>query len=405
MPSAKLTDPFVKSAKPAEKGKRAEWWDSSLPAFGLRVTESGSKSWQVMYRHQGRLRRMGLGGYPVLGLADARKAAQAALRAASEGKDPAATKAEGTDAGTVKARFDEWMKRDQATNRTADEVRRTFERDVLPKLGSRQASTITKGDILDLVESVVDRGAPVAANRVLAYLKRFFGWQVGRGYLDMDPTWKAERPTAERSRDRVLSDGELVEIWRAAEKEGDPFGHAVRMLMLSGARREEVLQAVKAELRDAALHLSDDRTKTSVGREIPLSDLALEIIASLPEHKGAYLFSTTKGEAAFSGVSKAMERLRLRIMEARAEAAIAAGEEPAEMPEWRLHDLRRTMATGLQRLGVRIEVTETLLGHISGSRSGIVGVYQKHRFRDEAKAAAQMWADHIRYLTNSLDAH
>jgi integrase len=399
MPSAKLTDPFVKNAKPAEKGKRSEWWDSSLPAFGLRVTESGSKSWQVMYRHQGRLRRMGLGGYPVLSLADARKAAQAALRAASEGKDPAATKAEGTDAGTVKARFEEWMKRDQATNRTADEVRRTFERDVLPKWSARQASAITKGDVLELVESVVDRGAPVAANRVLAYLKRFFGWQVGRGNLDVDPTWKAERPTAEKSRDRVLSDAELVEIWRAAEKEGEPFGHAVRLLLLNGARREEVLQATKTEYHDSALHLGDDRTKTSVGREIPLSDFALEILADLPEHKGPYLFSTTKGEAPFSGVSKAMERLRLRILEARAEAALAAGEDAAKvepMPEWRLHDLRRSMATGLQRLGVRLEVTETLLGHISGSRSGVVGVYQRHRFRDEARAAAQLWADHVR---------
>ena len=200
----------------------------------------------------------------------------------------------------------------------------------------------------------------------------------------------------------MLSDPELAEVWQASESLGWPFGPIVRLLILTGARREEIgaLQWPEIDLEAASIALDGSRTKNGEPRTIPLSALALEIAKGVPRvkpEKGCppYTFTTT-GRTSVSGWSKAKTLLDRAIADNRRERRINE-----TMADWRLHDLRRTCATGLQRLGTRLEVIEAVLGHIGGSRAGVVGVYQRHAFEPEKRAALDAWARHVAGLASA----
>jgi integrase len=241
-----------------------------------------------------------------------------------------------------------------------------------------------------LVESIADRGAPIMANRTLAHVKRLFRWAAGRDLIEADPAAHVEKPATETRRYRVLSDAELAAIWRACDELGFPFGSAVQMLALTGARREEMLALRWSEVDfdHASIRLAADRVKGGQARMIPLVPLAEGLLRALPRlAEGDCVFSLS-GRRPFANVGRAKARLD----------QVVASSSGAPLSSWRLHDLRRTVATGLQRLGVRLEVTETVLGHISGSRAGVVGIYQRHHFQDEARAALVAWAEYLARL-------
>jgi integrase len=185
-----------------------------------------------------------------------------------------------------------------------------------------------------------------------------------------------ERP----KRDRVLSDDELVAIWQAASATLPPFGNIVRLLILTGQRVAEVSGMGWAELSPdlSTWTIAASRAKNGVPHLVPLSRLAQEILRGLP--RAGEIIMPGRAEGAFNGFSKAKARL----------------DTTSGVADWTLHDLRRTMATGLQRLGVRLEVTEAVLNHISGSRAGIVGIYQRHDWAAEKRAALDAWAAHVR---------
>jgi integrase len=296
------------------------------------------------------------------------------------------------------------LAKDQAGNRSAAEVARLMEREVLSAWGDRPISSITRRDCRDLIDGMAER-APTYARRLHAHLHRLFRWLRGRDVVAVNPMADLPRPGREVSRDRVLTDDELAEVWSAAGEIGYPFGPAVRLLILTAARRDEIAVATWAEIdADAkALRLEGARTKTGQPRLIPLSAPAWEIVAALPQvvaTKGApaWLFSTN-GTTPASGWSKAKARIDTKIAEARRKAGIEA-----DMPAWRVHDLRRSVATGMQRLGERLEIVETVLGHTSGSRAGVVGVYQRHRFETEARAALEAWGRHVLAITGEAPA-
>jgi integrase len=228
-------------------------------------------------------------------------------------------------------------------------------------------------------------------------------WAVEQEDIDRSPIEGMKPPPLPPSRDRVLSDDDLALVWRGTEALGYPFGPLVRLLVLTGARREEVAAMEWSELDRAAAtwSLPASRSKNAQAVENALSASAVAILDGLAEriglngrwpHKG-FVFSTT-GETSVSGYSRAKRRLDKVVVD-------LASEDELTPPEpWRLHDLRRTLATGLQRLGVRLEVTEAVLNHVSGSRSGIVGIYQRHNWKDEKRAALEAWATHVdRVLT------
>ncbi len=381
-----LTEAGVRAYRPGDQ--RYEVPDGLLPGLRLIVQPSGVKSWAVRTRINGRTAKVTLDRYPTLDLKEARKRARKVLEAAGEGADPRAKKGD-----TVEAAVADWLKRDQGGNRGHDEVKRIFDRDVLPRWGSRPLSKIARRDAVQAVDALVDRGSVTAARRLHAHLHRFFRWSVGRGLIDANPMADLPKPGRENPRDRWLADDELAEVWRAAEAMAYPFGSFVRLLILTAARAGTnvgsgtgllKLRWSEVDLEANVIRFPAERMKMDEAHVVPLSPQARALLEGLPRRKvgdedSPWVF-TTNGKAHFSGVSKAKAQLDAKMK---------------PMPAWRLHDLRRTVATHLQRMGHRLEVVEEVLGHVSGTRAGIVGVYQRHRFEDEKRAALEDWGRHV----------
>jgi integrase len=252
--------------------------------------------------------------------------------------------------------------------------------------GSRKISEIRREDILSLLDHLVDGGAPVGANRVLAAIRKLFNWAAGRSMLPANPCERIQRPTDEVSRDRVLNDDELRLVWRAAGERGWPFGPIVQLLILTGQRRDEVAGMAWSELnlKGATWHLPRGRVKNDNGHDVPLSAPALAIIGQVQKVAGVDLLFSTTGKTAVSGFSKEKKAIVEQVV----------------FDDWWLHDLRRTMASGMARLGVSLPVIEKILNHSSGSFRGVVGVYQRHSYANEKRAALDLWGAHVARLVS-----
>ena len=412
MPKVKITATAAGRLKAPATGQ-TDYFDQGYPGLALRVTSKDGRSWAYFGRLHGKVKRITLGRYvpdakngEPGSLSWARRQAGEVAEALRQGIDPTATKREKRETlkrDTVEAVIEQWLQRDQSGNRSYIEVKRVMDKDVLPRWKGRPIASISRRDAIELLDGIVDRGAPVHARRVHAYCHRAFRWAMMREIIPANPFSDMTKPGKETARDRVLNDSELAEVWKAAGEIGFPFGPAIRLLILTGARRDEIGSLRWGEIHADEIRLTGDRTKTGDAHAIPLAPEAKAILESLPRivnpdsRKPEWCLTTT-GRTPASGWSKAKTRLDAQVLEARRKALKEAGEdtEQAEpLAPWRLHDLRRTMATGLQRLGHRLEVIETCLGHVGGSRAGIVGVYQRHGFDSEKRAAIEAWARHV----------
>lgn len=411
-----LTAKFIDAVKPGSA--RREIPDGLLPGLYLVVQPSGAKSWAVRYRHAGRPRKLTLGTLAALPLADARDAARTKLQEVAEGQDPALAKKAARDPDTVSRNSFESVTRlfirryAKPKNRSWAESARLLglcedksgnlivigdgdDKKRAPgpvkKWGPRPIQSIARRDVIELLDEIVDRGAPIVANRTLAALRKLFAWALERGIVEANPAAGMRPPAAAKSRDRVLSDDELTAVWRAADALGWPFGPAILLLALTGARREEIraLRWTEVDTDAAVIRLRADRTKTGEARVIPLSAPALAIIEALPHVNGSDLVFTTTGSTPIGGWSKAKATI----------------DDASGVTDWKVHDLRRTVATGLQRLAQRLEVIEAVLGHTSGSRAGIVGVYQRHAFEPEKRSALDAWARHVGALVDGAPSN
>jgi integrase len=320
-----------------------------------------------------------------MGLVEARDAWRSARLAVSKGESPAHIRP--TTADTFAAVAEEWLQRDQAHNRSAAEVRRVVERDVNPVWGERLVAAITRRDALELIDGVADRGAVTMARRLHSHLHRLFRWSVGRGIIEVNPMADLPKPGSAVKRDRVLTDSELAAVWKAAEKTAWPFGPAIRLLVLTAARREEIGALRWSEIHDNEIRIPSERSKTGEPRVVPLSSTAMKLISTLLR-VGEHVFSSNGN--GLGGWSKAK----------RAIDAAAAEINGGPLEAWRTHDLRRTAATGLQRLGVGLQVVESVLGHTAGSRAGVVGIYQRHRFESEKRTALEAWSREIERIAS-----
>jgi integrase len=376
---------------------RREIPDGHMPGLYLVVQPSGAKSWAVRYRHQGVSRKHTFGTYPAIDLKAARQLGAKALRAVAEGRDPGREKilARAAKADSVEHTVEEFLERHVRRStrpRTAREYERLLRQHVLPRWRGRMVHEITRRDVLNVLEHVVDRGAPIAANRTFAVIRKLFNWCVARDIIATSPCTGVEAPTAERSRDRVLDDAELRFVWGAASKIGYPFGPLVQMLTLTGQRRDEVakMRWEEIDFEKRLWTLPRERVKADRLHEVPLNDGALDVLNAVPRHAGSPFVFTINGAAAVSGYSKAKRRLDALL--------------PAGMPAWRLHDLRRTCATGLAKLGVPVHVTEAVLNHKSGKISGIAAVYNRHDYKDEKTQALDAWGRHLDTLITGKPA-
>lgn len=405
-----LTAETIGRIKPG--ASRIEVPDAVLPGLYLVIQPSGARSFAVRTRIDGKPVKLSIGKWPTLELAKARELARAKLGKVQEGVDPREEKRKLAEAArhTVSAVAEEWLKRDQAGNRDVAKVRRIMQADVLPYIGEKLIGEVRKRDVIEIIDRVADR-APVRANRVLAHVKRLFNWSAGRALIETSPAQHIERPTPEKARERVLDDAELVTVWRAAGRLGGVYGAGIRLLICTGARLSEIFEARLSELQEHALRLPAARSKSGEGRTIWLSASAQVIVGALPRYAGCDWMLTASGRNPFKAYGTSKNRLDTEIARMRAEARLGRALKEDEAPSaedalraWRVHDIRRSVATGLQKLGTRLEVIEAVLGHISGSRAGIVGTYQKHAFEAEAREALARWGEHLERLLDPRPA-
>lgn len=412
-----LTDKQIDKANHAPVGTRYILWDALVPSLGVRVTDKGHKSFLVQRRVNGRMVKLTLGEYPAVTLAQARECAQTALRDMQRGVDPRQSKpapvtASGLRKDSFEGAVETYIKREVEKNRrprTQDEIIRPLRKVLVPRWGTLPLSAIGPREIVDLLDEIVDAGTPVAANRTYSVLHRFFRWCVERHLIAANPAANVRKPVKEQSRSRVLDDAELREVWIACEGLGWPFGPYFRSLILTGQRRTEVagMRWSKVDLDALQWTIPAERSKNAKEHLVPLSRPMLDILTVAPrfgpdnenqDDQRARPVFTTNGKTGVSGFSRAKARVESDILKARKNAATVAGRDPSKvkpMPAWTLHDLRRSCATGMGRIGVAPHIIETVLNHTSGFRSGIAGVYQRHPYVQERRHALEAWAAHV----------
>jgi integrase len=406
MPTRKLTDLFVERAKPPPHG-RIEYFDAAFPGLALRITDNGGKSWCAFYRFKGRLRRFTIGRYPAIKPAQARREAAAALERVREGVDPAEEKQaqremrtpETDTFGAVALDYLERHHRKNSRESTYLEAKRDIERNILPKWRNRPIASISRRDVLDLIDGIIARGAEVQANRTLARLRALFNWAIEKDRVAVSPVARMKLPTQEHARDRVLSDDELRWLWRACDQAGWPFGPLVKLLLLTAQRRDEVagMEWSEIDLLKRVWTLPRHKAKNDRVHEIQLSDAAIEVLRSLPRMGDGLVFTTT-GKRPISGFSKAKRRLDAAMHKAnRVELSTKKG---ASIPGWTLHDLRRTAATGMAKLKISPHVTDKVLNHVSGTISGVAAIYNRFEYLDERRDALDAWG---RYLSDLIE--
>jgi integrase len=286
---------------------------------------------------------------------------------------------------------------------TYKETKRVLEHDVRPIWENQSTNEITRRDVIDLLDGIIDRGAAVQANRTFAVLRRFFNWVVEREIIVTSPLAGLRSPTAETARDRALSDPEIRLFWAGCDKLGWPFGPMFKLLLLTAQRRDEVGGMEWSEIVfDSCLWtVPREKAKNDRTHEVHLSQPAVEIIDELPRvsrqrsdgagpEPSPYVF-TTNGARPVSGFSKAKARLDRHMVQLLRAEFEQAGMDPkkAKIEGWILHDLRRTATTGMARLNIAPHLVDRILNHVSGTISGVAAVYNRHAYLEERKAALE----------------
>jgi len=408
MPNQSITLRTIQSVTP-DPHRDIYVWDPRLKGFGLRITPKGAQSFVFQYRVDGgpaRRKTIGPVGSPWTP-ATARKEAERLLVQVYQGIDPVEAKREAKrkkqtlNFRTYSERFVElylkpnWRGTWGSANCTINNV-------FIPRWGNRPVHEITRADIVKVLDEYSDRAA--RRKEIHSLLRKLFNWATDRQDIDVSPLAGMKAPKAVPSRRRVLSDEEIVALWKATENSGWPWGPFVRMLILTMQRRQEVAEMDWSEIDLVARRwtLPADRAKNDQEHVIPLTSLALAELQLLgPKRKG--LVFTTTGTTPVSGFFKGRAALHKDMIAYLKAKQIEEGGDPdqVEVPNWRLHDIRRTGATHLQSLRVPVEVTESVLNHISGTRAGVAGIYNRYKYDDEKRTALDAWDTKLRSLLSA----
>jgi len=412
----RLTEITLRSLKPPSAG-RLVVADTEARGLSFRVSASGTRDWLVRYRVKGRPGQHATspGPYPAVTLAAARERTFKVVAAAKGGTDlpdqerqQAALAAEATK-DTVASVSQEFTKRRLRERGRAPSyvaaVERMFRDHVLPRWRDRDIHSITRRDVVALLDAIADDGFPILANRTLAAVRAMFNWAINRGILETSPAHRLDRPGEEQQRDRTLTADEIGALWPQFAAAGYPFGLFFQMTLATGQRREEVarMRWADVDLEARTWNLSSEQTKARRAHIVPLSGLALEILARAREEGGklaeargktgdelgAYVFTTT-GDRPIRGFGKAKARVDKATTEARAKNG------PAAPAPWTIHDLRRTVATGLGMLGASRLVIGRVLNHADKS---VTGIYDKHDYLAEKRHALDAWATYLGNVT------
>lgn len=382
-----LTDEILAAMAVPDRG-HVDVSDLTVPGLRLRVKSTGVRTFSLRLREGGKASSIILGNYEPeqFSLCAARERALTILDERGRARPRGAAGPEGQ---TFEGLLPRYIAAKGAL-RTINEVQRLFRRYILPEFGGRVPWEVRRSEITVLADSI----ASVRVSRaVVAQLSAFYSWLLPRyDELGANPCIGAGRPSVPPPRDRVLSDDELACLWKAAEIDRGQIAIGVQLLILTLQRRGEVFGALRSEvsLPEATWTLPAGRTKNRRVHEVPLVNTARSLFEQqIKATRSKHIFpSRGSGNRAMSGFSKAWGRLRSRT-----EDLLGRSVEP-----FTIHDLRRTGATKLQQLGVPIPVTEAVLNHVSGSRGGIVGVYQRHSYAAEKREALILWDETLAKL-------
>lgn len=403
MPQAKLTKTRVDAAQPGEKDYIL--WDTDLTGFGLKVTPKGAKTYIFQYRMAGgramSVQRITVGSSsPAMTPDNARKIAESHAITAKRGINPKAAMVEARYAA-VNLRFDKYVEffieKYLPDNWPGflREATRLMRSKAVPHFGRKSLPDITKREVMQFFDTLQARGE--TPRNVSDVLRKMFRWAVKRGDLAISPMDNLDLPQGYEARDRFLSDDELALVWRASLKLDHAYGSMIRMLILSGQRRGEVAGMLRSEIDSAAAvwTIPAERTKQNRVQTVPLTDLMIEAINSAPDFEAAHVF-TASGTQPISNWSKWKGKLDAQV------ALIIAKDGPGaalqEVLPWRLHDLRRSVATGLQRLNVPREVIEAVQGRMVNFGAGTR--YQRHDYESEKRAALDLWDNHVMQIVS-----
>jgi integrase len=384
----KLTkDAVAALVRPAGKSDHIEW-DEALPGFGVRLRGNG-KRWVIQYRVGTQQRRESLGDVRKVSLEDARKIARQRFAQVELGDDPAAeralARAQALTLGLVIARYLD-AKRDMLRPNTFKAAKRYFAEHWKP-LHDRPLDAVKRADVAARLQELVKAHGRTSAARARDNLSALYGWAMKEGLCEANPVMATNDPTEGLpARDRVLNDGEVRAIWNACQD--DDFGAIVKLLLLTGCRREEIggLRWSEVDLDTGVMTIPGMRTKNHRTLELTLPEVAIDILRAQPRRREHYVFGVRGG--AFSAWSYSTVKLNARIVEA----------EGKPLAPWRLHDLRRTMRSNLGKLGVQPHIAELAINHVKG---GVEAIYDRYRYQREIKMALVLWAEYVLALLES----
>ena len=396
MPTLNLTAKGLTGLAPQKD--RVDYWDESLTGFVVRVTPDGRKTFCVMYRHAGRKRRHTLGTHPPLSLADARDLAREALRDVALGNDPASVKAVERNPQTFAYLATEYLERHAKPKKKSwREDVRIIRHNLLPVFGSVSAREITRRDVRAFLDRLAER-APIMANRTRALLRKIFNWGILAEIIETNPVHLVPMPARERTRERVLSEDEIRQIWKALDdqREGDRAHRrerlisaaSLKMRLLTVQRGGEVMgmEWSELDLENGWWTIPSARTKNGQSHRVPLNTLALRIVSDLRELRRAdpsrYVFASAKGETHIENVQKALQRIRkvTRI-------------------EFRGHDLRRTGSTMMTAMGIPRETVRKILNH---KEPGVTAIYDRYSYDKEKREALETWSRRLQIIVSGL---
>jgi integrase len=405
-----LTDRLLRSLA-VPSAAPVEVWDKNLLGFGIRISRTGKASFFAMRRQRGAGRpqavRITIGTYPLIPLLEARQRARDLLRDLHAGIDPREREAERLRAeaaeklNTFRAVAEEFINRHVARARTARSIELRIRRELIARWGDRPIIGISRRDVIEMIEEIVDDGRPAAAHATLAYTKKLFGWAIARDILEHAPSDRVSARDligAKRARQRVLTNVELALLWRATEgaiQATYPDGPFVRLLLMLGVRRGELAHAKFGEfdLDKGTWTLAGDRTKNADPLAIPLPKAAIEILRMLPRFDSGHVFAASRGAGPVNSFDAIKERLDERL------TALNGGKS---LEPFTFHDLRRTFRTGLSTLGVAPHIAELCIGH---RQRGVSAIYDRHRFERERRDAMERWATHLHAVVDGLPAN
>jgi integrase len=358
-----LTTASVQKLKP--QAKRVEIHDAN--GLYLVIQPSGKKSWAYRYRVNGKSRKLTLGGWPGLGVAEARKKAAEAAVEVHHGEDPVTERKRQTGS-VLNAVLDEFIRQHVSTLRSADEVVRNLNKHVRPRLGMKSIYELKRSDVAHMLTEIAMDSGPVMADRVLAYFGKALNWQSLRDDRFVNPIVRgmARVKPAERARRRVLDDDELRQLWRAVEKMGGQTERYVKALLLTACRRKELAFMRPEEIVGDLLIIPGERYKNKQEHVVPLVGDVKRLMG------GGFRVSN------FSGLKNRID---------------------AELPiaHWTFHDLRRTARSLMSRAGVDVDIAERCLGH---TIQGVRGIYDRHSFLEEKRAAFEKLGRLVERIVN-----